>query len=250
MADLPKDRLAFSPAFTFVGVDTFGPWEVVHRRTRGGLAKHKRWALLFICLVTRGIHIELIEELSSSSFINALRRFTAIRGPVQQFRSDRGTNFVGAIQDLSILAKFTEDHTVRNYLAENGVIWVFNPPHASHMGGAWERLIGVARRILDAMLLRNHRNLTHEILSTFMAEVTAIVNARPLTTISYDPESPCLLTPSLLLTQKSSPATFPIPDVGRKDMLRSQWKYVQVLAEEFWQKWRSEYLYSLQPRKK
>lgn len=250
MADLPKDRLAFSPAFTFVGVDTFGPWEVVHRRTRGGLAKHKRWALLFTCLVTRGIHIELIEELSSSSFINALRRFTAIRGPVQQFRSDRGTNFVGAIQDLSILAKFTEDHTVRNYLAENGVIWVFNPPHASHMGGAWERLIGVARRILDAMLLRNHGNLTHEILSTFMAEVTAIVNARPLTTISYDPESPCLLTPSLLLTQKSSPATFPIPDFGRKDMLRSQWKHVQVLAEEFWQKWRSEYLHSLQPRKK
>lgn len=122
MADLPKDRLAFSPAFIFVGVDTFGPWEVVHRRTRGGQAKHKRWALLFTCLVTRGIHIELIEELSSSSFINALRRFTAIRGPVQQFRSDRGTNFVGAIQDLSILAKFTEDLTVRNYLAENGVI--------------------------------------------------------------------------------------------------------------------------------
>ena len=83
-----------------------------------------------------------------------------------------------------------------------------------------------------------------------MAEVTAIVNARPLTTISYDPESPCLLTPSLLLTQKSSPATFPIPDFGRKDMLRSQWKHVQVLAEEFWQKWRSEYLHSLQPRKK
>lgn len=121
--------------------------------------------------------------------------------------------------------------------------------HISH-GGAWERLIGVARRILDAMLIRNHGNLTHEILSTFMVEVTAIVNARPLTTISYDPESPCLLTPSLLLTQKSSPATFPIPDFGRKDMLRSQWKHVQVLAEEFWQKWRSEYLHSLQPRKK
>lgn len=33
-------------------------------------------------------------------------------------------------------------------------------------------------------------------------------------------------------------------------MLKSQWKHVQVLAEEFWQKWRSEYLHSLQPRKK
>lgn len=53
-----------------------------------------------------------------------------------------------------------------------------------------------------------------------------------------------------IAAQKSSPATFPIPDLGRKDMLRSQWKHVQVLAEEFWQKWKSEYLHSLQLRKK
>ena len=250
MADLPKDRLAFSPAFTFVGVDAFGPWEVVHRRTRGGQARQKRWALLFTCLVTRGVHIELIEELSSSSFINALRRFTAIRGPVQQFRSDRGTNFIGAINDLSILPHFTEDTTVKNYLAESGTTWIFNPPHASHMGGAWERLIGIARRILNAILLRDRGNLTHEILSTFMAEVTAIMNARPLTSISYDPESTCLLTPSLLLTQKSSPASYPFPAFGQKDLLQKQWKHVQVLAEEFWQKWRSEYLHGLQTRRK
>lgn len=118
------------------------------------------------------------------------------------------------------------------------------------MGGAWERLIGIARRILNAILLRDRGNLTHEILSTFMAEVTAIMNARPLTSISYDPESTCLLTPSLLLTQKSSPASYPFPAFGQKDLLQKQWKHVQVLAEEFWQKWRSEYLHGLQTRRK
>ncbi|XP_048759484.2 uncharacterized protein LOC125669080 [Ostrea edulis] len=184
-------------------VDTFGPWDIVYRRTRGGKANQKRGALLFTCLVTRAVHIELIEELSSSSFINALRRFIAIRGPVQQFRSDRGTNFIGATQDLSITAKFAEDVTVKNYLSNNNVTWLFNPPHAYHMGGAWERLIGVSQRVLNAMFLQQrHKDISHEVLSTFMAEVTAIANSRPLIPISYDSDSPLLLTPSMLLTQK------------------------------------------------
>lgn len=97
MANIPKDRLTPGPPFSFVGVDTFGPWDVTARRTRGGLATSKRWAILFTCLVSKGIHIELVEELSTSCFINALRRFLSIRGPVRQLRSDRGTNFVGAV---------------------------------------------------------------------------------------------------------------------------------------------------------
>ena len=73
MADLPKDRVTISPPFTFVGVDVFGPWDVVTRRTRGGAANHKRQAVLLTCLATRAVHIEVIESISSSSFTNALR---------------------------------------------------------------------------------------------------------------------------------------------------------------------------------
>ncbi len=74
---------------------------------------------------------------------------------------------------------------------EKGCTWVFNPPHASHMGGAWERMIGVSRRILGSMLQQISPScLTHEVLSTLMAEVTGIVNSRPLAPISTDPDSP------------------------------------------------------------
>ncbi|XP_052254912.1 uncharacterized protein LOC127860679 [Dreissena polymorpha] len=100
MANLPEDRLTPGPPFTYVGVDTFGPWPVVTRRTRGGIAESKRWAIIFVCLVTRASHIEVIEDMSSSDFINALRRFISVRGPVKEFRSDRGTNFVGALKDI------------------------------------------------------------------------------------------------------------------------------------------------------
>ncbi|XP_061170947.1 uncharacterized protein LOC133180435 [Saccostrea echinata] len=152
MSDLPTDRLEPSPPFTYIGLDTFGPWEIVTRRTRGGSANSKRWAILFTCLTTRRIHIEVVEELSSSSFINAFKRFEAIRGKVTQIRSDQGTNFVGAINDLKIdsTGLNLEDGKIKNFLYECGTTWKFNPPHSSHMGGAWERLIGVVRRVIDA----------------------------------------------------------------------------------------------------
>lgn len=249
MACLPEDRVTPCPPFSYVGVDTFGPWAIVHRRTRGSSANQKRWALLFTCMVTRAIHIEVIEELSSAAFINALRRFIAIRGPVVQFRSDRGTNFIGATQDLSINAEFVEKGPVGTFLSNSGTSWIFNPPHASHMGGAWERLIGVSRRILDSMLLQNRVELTHDVLVTFMAEVSAIVNNRPLLPVSSDPESPSLLTPSILLTMKTSADIGPFPEFGPKD-IRAHWKRVQILAEEFWKRWRNEYLHTLQVRQK
>ena len=106
ISDLPEDRLHPGPPFTFIGIDTFGPWPIIHRKTRGGSAQQKRWAILFTCLVSRAIHIEVTEELSSSSFINAFRRFIALRGNVKLVRSDRGTNFIGAIQDLASVLNF------------------------------------------------------------------------------------------------------------------------------------------------
>ncbi|XP_052799373.1 uncharacterized protein LOC128230989 [Mya arenaria] len=89
MAELPSCRLSEAPPLTYVGVDTFGPWQVSTRRTKGGQASSKRWAVLFTCMIVRAIHIEVVEELSSSAFINALRRFVSIRGKVKEFYSDR-----------------------------------------------------------------------------------------------------------------------------------------------------------------
>lgn len=72
MADLPVDRLSTDPPFSYVGLDVFGPWKITARRTRGGEANSKRWAVLFTCMSIRAIHIEVIESLDTSSFINAL----------------------------------------------------------------------------------------------------------------------------------------------------------------------------------
>lgn len=95
MADLPADRVEAAPPFTYLGVDYFGPFYV-----REGRKEVMRYDVLFTCLSCRAVHIEVANSLHSSSFINALRRFIAIRGPVRLLRSDQGTNFVGAELEL------------------------------------------------------------------------------------------------------------------------------------------------------
>lgn len=243
MADLPPERLKTCPSFSYVGLDVFGPWTVTTRRTRGGHAQSKRWAILFTCMSSRAVHIEVIESLDTSSCVNALRRFFALRGPAKKLISDRGTNFIGASKELGM------DKALQLYLNDQGCSWEFNPPHASHMGGSWERMIGIARRILDSMLLQSKVQLTHDVLCTLMAEVSAIINARPLLPVSSDPDNPFILSPSMLLTQKS--CLIPPPgDFLDKDLYTKQWRQVQALANQFWTRWRREYLPLLQQRQK
>ncbi len=111
------------------------------------------------------------------------------------------------------------------------------------MGGVWERMIGIARRILDAMLLANTR-LTNEILTTLMAEIAAIINARPLVPISTDGEKTEIFTPAMLLTQKAYATSAPPGEFNIKDMYKSQWKQVQSLADTFWKRWKHTCLLS------
>jgi hypothetical protein len=232
MGVLPEDRLKVQPPFSSIGVDVFGPWEVITRKTRGGAANSKRWAALFTCLSTRAVHIEVLESMSTSSFINAFRRLVALRGKVNIIRSDQGTNFVGAEKLIK------------------GVKWIFNTPHASHMGGVWERMIGVSRRVLDAMFQENSKNITHEVLVTLMAEVSAVINSRPITEVSTDPEDPVILSPAMLLTHRGAEVQQNLTNIDIRDLYREQWKRVQVLTEYFWNRWRREYLNTLQKRQK
>ena len=221
------------------------------RKTRGGYAEHKRWAVIFTCLVIRAIHIEVIHEMSSSSFINALRRLIALRGDVKLIRSDCGTNFVGAAKELRADVVDIEGSQMKDFLAQKRITWRFNPPHASHMGGVWERMIGVSRRILDS-LLRDHKHLTDEVLITLMAEVCQIVNARPIAGIPSDPYTPVPLSPTMLLTLKDTHTVdaFDMEDFSSKDLYKKQWRCVQELSNRFWKRWRNEYLTQLQHRRK
>ncbi|XP_021362691.1 uncharacterized protein LOC110456340 [Mizuhopecten yessoensis] len=252
MADLPEERLTPGPPFTTVGVDVYRPWEVVTRKTRGGEANSKRWAVMFTCMTTRATHIEVIEDMSASCFINALSRLIVIRGPVKTLWSDRGTNFVGAASLIKAHVIHIESPPVQTCLKNLGIVWRFNSPHSSHMGGVWERPVGVARRILESMLANcTFKEFTHEVLCTFMYEVAAVMNSKPLVAVDSDAQDPLVLSPSILLTQKQGYSSSALAkDLSLKEMYTAQWKQVQILSDMFWKRWRSQFLQTLQTRRK
>ena len=147
VADLPKERLMFGdPPFSHVGVDHFGPLYV--RQARSNV---KRYGCLFSCLVTRAVHIEVVRSLDTDGFINVLRRFINLRGNPTTIYSDNGTNFAGEKEMRESLDDWNQK-SIQEFLRQRNVIWKFNPPSASHMGGAWERIIRSVRKILRALL--------------------------------------------------------------------------------------------------
>ena len=167
-------------------------------------------------------------------------------------RCNRGTNFIGGKSELGDTLIEMDQHKVTGYVNDHGCEWIFNPLHASHFGGAWERQIGTIRCILDAMFaeLGSHQ-LTHKLLVTLMVEVTAIVNAQPISAIPRDRDEPQQLSPSMLLTMKTRPlgpppGNFVPPDV----YARRRWRRVQYLAGQFWLGWRREHLQGMQARSK
>ncbi|GFX42829.1 integrase catalytic domain-containing protein [Trichonephila clavipes] len=54
---------------------------------------------------TKAVHIEAVGDLTTDSFIAALRRFSARRGAPRHIYSDNGTNFVGARRKLDEIRK-------------------------------------------------------------------------------------------------------------------------------------------------
>ena len=103
MAELPAGRVAYGePPFTNCGVDLFGPVTIKQGRKR-----LKRWVVLYTCLTVRCIHLEVVENADTDSFISALRRFVNRRGRPTDMYSDCGTNFVGATTELKDLGTST-----------------------------------------------------------------------------------------------------------------------------------------------
>lgn len=244
MADLPEDRVTPDlPPFSHVGVDYFGPFSV-----KRGRSVEKRYGCLFTCLCLRAIHIEVVHTLDVDSFICALQRFMARRGKPLVLRSDNGSNFTGAERELRKTIASWNQNTVYSFLQERMITWKFNTPRASHMGGVWERMIKMTRKVLSSIM--KEQVLVDERLSTLVCLVESIVNSRPLTVISGDARDPEPLTPNHLLLLRKGTA-FPSDVFDKKDMYcKRKWRQIQYLASVFWRRWIREYLPLLQERQK
>ncbi|XP_059224813.1 uncharacterized protein LOC131997647 [Stomoxys calcitrans] len=248
MAALPQERCIYSPPFTNTGVDFAGPFEIKTSKLRNAKLE-KGYAVVFVCLSTRAIHLEACSSLSSEAFLATFDRFVGRRGfPVKVF-SDNGTNFVGANRILANeyknFLKLAEKALVEKY-SIHGFSWHFIPPQAPHMGGLWEA--GVKSMKAHLRKVAGNLKFTYEEFSTLLIRIESILNSRPLSPISETPSELVALTPGHFL--KGSPLVAVPEEYSDNMSLISRWQRLKVLQLHFAKRWKNEYISELQRRYK
>lgn len=169
MADLPQARLQiFKPPFFSTGMDCFDPFTV-----KIGRRGEKRWGILFKCLKTRAVHIDLLCSLDSETFFMALRHFISHRGKPSELLSDQGTNFKGGERELQESFK-SLCPTLQTELAKQQIQFRFNPPSSPHFGTVWEHEIIFIKSAFYGTL--QWQSMTEEVLNTILTEIEGILN--------------------------------------------------------------------------
>jgi hypothetical protein len=253
MGDLPACRLESNRPFVISGVDYLGPI-IIKESTGRGKRNVKAYVSIFVCLVTKAVHLELVGNLTTESFLGALHRLIARRGHVRHLYSDNGSNFIGAANQetkkfKSFLKSSEFQSDVINKLTERNTEFHFIPGRSPHMGGLWEinvksvknhikRSIGLATPMFEEMY-------------TLLTRIEAILNSRPLTPISNDPNDLEPLTPGHFLSPGESLTAVHEGDITEVKTNRlSRWQLVERMRQLFWRRWTREYLSRLQARSK
>ncbi|XP_075168002.1 uncharacterized protein LOC142240188 [Haematobia irritans] len=252
MASLPAERVQFSLPFTYTGVDFAGPFNLRTSSIRNSKTI-KGYAAVFVCFSTKAVHLEACSQLSTDSFLTTFARFTGRRGLPKTIFSDNGRNFVGAshklLKEHQEFIKAAGSTIVEKYAA-HGFNWSFIPPYAPHMGGLWEAAVKSMKTILKKVAA-NH-NFTFEEFATILVKIEAILNSRPLSPISENPNELSPLTPGHFLRGAPIIATpetaHNIPET--RISLLNRWERVKALHRIFAQRWKSEYITELQRRAK
>lgn len=243
MADLPASRVQPSRVFSVLGVDYAGPFLIKNSFLRN-TKSIKSWVCIFICFSSKAIHIELVTELSTNSFLNAFKRLIARRGFPSDVYSDNGTNFVCADR---LINEIKED-VFQNFLIDNRISWHFIPPRSPHHGGLWESAVRLTKYHLKRIL--QNSLLTYEDFYSLLVQIESIVNSRPLTPLSEEPEDLEILTPGHFIIGAPLMALPENPLDAKRVSLSCRYKQLRALFEQFWKNWSRNYLHTLQERPK
>lgn len=214
-------------------------------------AIEKVYIVLFICTASRAVHLEVAEDLSAISFLEALTRFCNRRSSPEIIITDNATNFESSARHLK---RLFEDPTVAEFCATKGIRWKFIVKRAPWHGGFYERLIGSVKTSIRKVI--GKQKITAKELRTLVTDVEAFLNDRPLTYVSPDLSDGEPLTPSHLLMGHriirlpiaSIPDDFDPadPTYGMLQDELAKWAVRRaLLLDQMWRRWTHEYLTAL-----
>ncbi|RXN14669.1 gag-pol fusion poly [Labeo rohita] len=238
MGNLPPERTRPAAPFEFTAVDLFGPYQV-----RDDVKKRvtmKVWGVVFCCMASRAIHTELVNTMSTESFLMAYQRFTAIRGHPKKIWSDPGTNFIGTKPVLEELYQFLnglDRSAVGEVAARNGTDWQWKvqPADSPHRNGAAEAAVRIVKKALQS--LGSESGLTYSEFQTMLQLAANLANERPIDArVQSREDSVQYITPNALLLGRASLSG----DFKSFDFIKYPYKRLremQCQVNRFWRSW-------------
>ena len=198
MGPPPAERVRPAPPFENVGLDYAGPLMVKRGNPRKPVLE-KAYVAVYVCTVTKAIHLELVSSLTTDAFLASFRRFVNRRGlPTNDF-SDNGRNFVGAQKELqTVIHSRDAKLKIQSFCQPRNIHWHFIPVRSPHHGGLWEAGVREMKRILTKVL--GEHKLWFEDLATILTDVEATLNSQPIATFdSHQEDGSTALTPGHFL---------------------------------------------------
>ncbi|XP_076661056.1 uncharacterized protein LOC143364804 [Halictus rubicundus] len=246
MGNLPAARVTEGRPFINSGIDYCGPFFIKERQFRNR-TRVKVYVAVFICFATKAVHLEVVSDLTTEAFIAALKRFIARLGMCKNLYSDNGTNFVGANNELTELHQtLSKDEKFNHFLTSKSISWHFMPALSPHFGGLWEAAVKSFKHHVKRVV--GEELFTYEQFTTFVIEIEAILNSRPLTPLSSDPNDISALTPGHFLIGGSL-TCITETDFSKSPSNRlSNWQHIQKVKQDFWTRWHKEYIHQLNLR--
>ena len=246
LAPLPTTRMDGYTPWDSVAVDFFGPIGIKHWcqiKDCPHPTKEKSWGCIFTCMQTRAVHLELVTDMSTLTFLRALTRLIGRRGVPSNIWSDNAKYFQCCDRQLGKLFKNINWDEVKEECAKKAITWEFGVERAPHSNGVIERMVKTVKEALRTSL--GTATLTQNHLETLLCEAEGIVNDRPLAVIAENEDDVSTITPSMLcIGRHISALPFDNTKNPEKDDYTKMWAYRKKLVLQFWQRWRKDYLLS------
>lgn len=246
-APLPPCRVTESYPFAMMGIDYTGAI-TIKGKSKG--EQSSAYIILMTCGITRAVHLEVVEDMTTNELIEALRRFAGHHPWPAAIYSDNAATFQSAANELN---RILNDPLLLTYLSDRQTGWKFITKRAPWHGGFWERLIGLTKTALRKMAGRTKLSINE--LRTIVTEIEAVLNDRPLTHVTTECSGVEALTPSHLLYGRrltllpynlATEEEIEDPNFGKNPSeITKQFARRQNIQRAFWRLWRSQYLPAL-----
>ncbi|XP_062538203.1 uncharacterized protein LOC134206491 [Armigeres subalbatus] len=248
MAPLPTNRVTATKVFEITGLDYCGPFFV--RTLAGRGASVKVWVAVYVCFAVKAVVLDIVVGLSTASCVNSLRRFVSRVGRVRTIHCDNSITFVGASREVKelrqVLVNQLKGTAWTTECLERGIEFQFIPPRAPHFGGLWEAAVKSFKRIIQKIIgVSTHH---YDDMRTLVAQAECIMNSRPLTPLSNDPQDLYVLTPGHFILGESI-YQLPEPDFSQVPTNRlNHFQATQRTIADLWKRWSKEYIGLLHQR--